>query len=103
MKRVDKRLPMRRGSEKRDAGALAVEGLSFLAADGERLGDFLATTGLAVDNVRQAAASPEFLAGVLSYLASDETVLVAFASHIGADPEQVGRMIAGAIGDPHSE
>ena len=80
--------------------ALAVEALSFLASDEDRLGDFLAATGLTRDTLRHAAGEPGFLAGVLDHIGADEALLLAFASHQGVDPEQVGRAIARARRDP---
>ena len=72
-----------------DATAIALEALAFLAADLERLGRFLALTGLSPDTIRAAAASPGFLAAVLDHLAEDESLLVAFAANAGRDPADV--------------
>lgn len=80
--------------------ALAIAALSFLAAEPERLGRFLAVTGLGPENLREAAARPGFLAAILDYLASDETLLVAFAANAGVDPETVARARRGFAGDP---
>lgn len=71
--------------------ALAITALSFLAGDPERLGRFLAVTGLGPETLRQAAARPGFLAAVLDYLAGDETLLLAFAANAGLAPEAVVR------------
>ncbi|MGV6874882.1 DUF3572 domain-containing protein [Pseudochelatococcus sp. B33] len=71
--------------------ALAIAALSFLASDPERLGRFLAVTGLGPETLRQAASRPGFLVAVLDYLASDETLLVAFAANAGLEPEAVVR------------
>ena len=83
-----------------DSERLAVEALSFLASDEERLGDFLAATGLTRDTLRDAAGEPGFLTGVLGHVGADEALLLAFASHQGTDPEQIGRAIARARRDP---
>jgi Protein of unknown function (DUF3572) len=72
-----------------EAEGLAVQALGFLAADAERLGRFLAVTGLGPENLRAAAAAPGFLAGVLAYLAEDEALLLAFASDGGVAPERI--------------
>ena len=82
-----------------DPDSLAIDALSYLANDEERLGDFLAATGLGRDALRSAAAQPGFLSGVLDYLGADEALLVAFASSRGLDPEAVGRTLARARRD----
>lgn len=68
------------------AEALAGQALGVLADDPERLGRFLATTGLDPANLRAAAAEPGFLPAVLDHLASDERLLVDIAGEIGVSP-----------------
>ncbi len=70
---------------------LAVQALAFIAQDGERLGRFLAVTGIGPAEIRQSAREPHFLAGVLDHLAGDETLLLAFAEHAGVDPAEISR------------
>jgi hypothetical protein len=70
---------------------LAIAALGFLAADPERLGRFLAATGIGPDMIRHAAADPAFLAGVLDHVAGDEPLLRALADHAGVSPETVER------------
>ncbi len=72
-----------------DAQMLAVKGLRFIANDPEMLGRFMSLTGLAPNNLRDAAREPEFLAGVLSFLMDHEAVLMAFASSAGIPPNHV--------------
>jgi len=79
---------------------MAVSGLSFLAADDERLSRFLALSGLDPARLRAAAAAPGFLAGVMAHLAGDESLLLAFAADIGAAPEEVGAACALLAGPP---
>jgi Protein of unknown function (DUF3572) len=74
-----------------EAQSIAIEALGFLAGDPERLGRFLAVTGLGPDNLRAAAKQPDFLAQVLHYLAQDESLLLAFAANGGFPPERVAR------------
>lgn len=88
-----------RGGE--DAETMAVQALGFLAADAERLGRFLALTGLGPENLRAAAASSGFLASVLAHVAQDERLLLAFASDAGISPERVGDA-ARRLGGPPS-
>jgi len=73
------------------AESLAIQALSFIAAEPERLGRFLAISGIGPDQIRAAAREPLFLAGVLDHIASDERLLVAFAAEIGVDPSVVAR------------
>ncbi len=80
------------------AEAVAIDALSFLASEPERLGRFLSLTGLGPETIRQAAASPGFLAAVLDHSASDETLLLAFASNAGLDPAVVGQAAAALAG-----
>lgn len=69
-----------------DAEALAVAALSFLAADPDRIGGFLAETGIGPEDIRSAASNPGFLAGILDYLIGNEAELVAFAAEQQMDP-----------------
>jgi Protein of unknown function (DUF3572) len=79
-----------RDSMRRDAAeSLAVQALSFLAGEPERLARFLALTGIGPDRIRAAAASPGFLAGVLDHVASEDTLVTAFAAEAGIKPEDV--------------
>jgi len=55
-----------RSKEAREAAeSLAIQALSFIAQDPERLGRFLALTGIGPAEIRSAAAEPGFLTGVL--------------------------------------
>lgn len=75
----------------RDAAEhVAVQALSFIAGDPEQLGAFLSATGIGPDKLRGAARQPEFLAGVLNFLAADEQLLLRFAEHAGFEPVHVG-------------
>jgi hypothetical protein len=81
----------RRASITPDAAEhLAIQALNYVATDGERLGRFLALTGIGPDEIRAAAREPGFLAGVLDHIASDETLLVEFAADAGVDPADIG-------------
>lgn len=73
------------------AEALALAALGFLAADPVRFDQFAALSGLRIDNLRQAAADPGFLAGVLDHLAGDEALLLSFAANRGLEPAEVVR------------
>jgi hypothetical protein len=76
------------------AEALGVQALTFIAEDSERLGRFLAITGIGPAQIRAAAQEPGFLIGVLDYLAGDDRLLSAFAAETGSDPADVGKALA---------
>ena len=73
------------------AEALAVQALTYLGSDPERLGQFLSLSGIGPQSIREAAREPGFLAGVLEYVASNEELLVAFAAEQGLDPVHVDK------------
>ncbi|TMJ04287.1 MAG: DUF3572 family protein [Alphaproteobacteria bacterium] len=68
---------------------LAIQALGFMAADPERLGAFLAATGIGPEMIRRAAAEPSFLAGVLDYVVADEPLLIAVAEHAELGPQDI--------------
>jgi hypothetical protein len=76
------------------AEAFAVQALTFIAEDSERLGRFLAITGIGPAQICAAAQEPGFLIGVLDYLAGDDRLLSAFAAETGSDPADVGKALA---------
>ena len=83
---------MARPPETREsAEMLAIQALSFIAEDPERLGRFLAITGLEAQSLRDAAREPNFLLGVLDHLAGDERLLTEFATQHELTPDVVTR------------
>jgi hypothetical protein len=78
-------------ASRKAAESLAIQALSFIAADPERLGRFLAATGIGPGDIRAAAREPLFLAGVLDHIASDESLLTGFAADANANPREVER------------
>jgi Protein of unknown function (DUF3572) len=78
------------GREERAAAeALAVAALAFIAGEPERLGRFLAISGIGPESIRAAAREQQFLLGVLDYLAADEQLLIAFAAENAIPPGTV--------------
>jgi len=71
------------------AEKLAIQALGFMAGEPERLGVFLAATGIGPEMIRKAAADPSFLAGVLDYVVANESLLLAVADHAGLAPQDV--------------
>jgi len=84
-------------SAREAAEALAIQALTFIAGDGERLGRFLAATGIGPAEIRRAAGEAEFLVGVLDYLVTDEKLLTDFSAATEIDPVTVeqARMVLG--------
>ena len=72
------------------AEALAIQALTFIAGDSERLGRFLAITGIGPAEIRAASSEPGFLAGVLDYVAGDERMVTEFAATMDLDPSYIG-------------
>jgi hypothetical protein len=70
---------------------LAIQALAFIAEEPDRLGAFLSVTGLAPEQIREAAREPGFLGGVLEHMLGDENLLVAFSQSAGIDPADIAR------------
>jgi hypothetical protein len=73
------------------AEMLAIQALAFIAEESDRLSAFLAVTGLAPEQIREAAREPGFLAGVLEHMLGDEGLLIAFSQSAGIDPAEIAR------------
>jgi hypothetical protein len=83
----------------RDAAeAVAIAALSYLAGEPEKLGRFLAATGIGPERIREAARDPGFLAGVLDHFSGDEPLLIAFAREHDLDPVAIERARAALAG-----
>jgi hypothetical protein len=70
------------------AEIVAIQALSFVAGDPERLGLFLAETGIGPETLRNAAADPRFLASVLDFVEVAELhpTNIAAARQVLGDP-----------------
>lgn len=79
---------------------LAIQALACMAADPERLGAFLAATGIGPEMIRKAAAEPAFLAGVLDHVVADEPLLLAVAEQAGVTPPDIEHAQAVLSGRP---
>ena len=69
-----------------DAESLALQGLTFLASDPERMSRFFALTGLGPGELRSWAETPRFQVAVLDHLMGDESLLLVFAAEAGIAP-----------------
>jgi Protein of unknown function (DUF3572) len=72
-----------------EAEQLALQALTFLAEDGERLVRFLSLTGMTPQSLKAEAGEPHMLAAVLGYLLEDEPLLLVFSSMKGIDPATI--------------
>lgn len=86
--------------DRKAAELLAIEALSFLADEPERLGRFLALTGVSPGEIRAQAHELSFLAAVLDHIAGDESLLFAFADASGHNPLGVARACTTLGGPP---
>lgn len=71
------------------AEALALDALTFLARDHDRIARFLTASGIGPDQLRQAAGEPQFLGAVLDHLMSDEPLLLMFSEDCGYKPDAI--------------
>ena len=71
------------------AEIVAIQALSFVAGDPERLGRFLAESGIGPETLRGAAADPRFLASVLDFVMRDDATVKAFAEASQLHPTNV--------------
>ena len=84
------------------AEIVAVQALSFIAGDPERLGLFLAESGIGPETLRSAAADPRFLASVLDFVMRDDKTVQAFASVARLHPTNIAAAHQ-ALNDPQWE
>jgi hypothetical protein len=81
------------------AEIVAVQALSFIAGDPERLGQFLAETGLGPQSLRNAASDPHFLRSVLDFVMRDDATVKAVATATQLHPTNIAAAHQ-ALGDP---
>ena len=84
------------------AEIVAIQALSFIAGEPERLGQFLAETGIGPETLRTAAAAPRFLASVLDFVLRDDATVKAFASASKLHPTNIAAAHQ-ALSDPQWE
>lgn len=71
------------------AEIVAIQALSFVAGDPERLGLFLAESGIGPETLRTAATDPHFLANVLDFVMRDDATVKAFAAASQLHPTNI--------------
>ncbi len=84
------------------AEIVAIQALSFIAGEPERLGLFLAESGLGPETLRSAAHDPRFLASVLDFVMRDDATVKAFASVSQLHPTNIAAAHQ-ALNDPKWE
>ena len=84
------------------AEIVAIQALNFVAGDPERLGLFLAETGIGPDTLRKSAADPRFLISVLDFVLRDDATVKAFAKASELHPTNIA-VAREVLGDPHWE
>ena len=84
------------------AEIVAIQALSFVAGDPERLGLFLAESGLGPETLRTAAADPQFLGSVLDFVLRDDATVKAFADASKLHPTNIAAARQ-ALDDPDWE
>ena len=84
------------------AEIVAIQALSFVAGDPDRLGRFLAETGIGPETLRKSAADPRFLASVLDFVLADDATVKAFAKASELHPTNIAAARE-VLGDPKWE
>jgi hypothetical protein len=88
------------------AEIVAIQALSFIAGDPERLGLFLAESGIGPETLRNAAGDPNFLLSVLDFVLRDDATVKAFAGVSELHPTNIAaarQVLGDALGDRHWE
>ncbi|MBP5857330.1 DUF3572 domain-containing protein [Marivibrio halodurans] len=70
------------------AETIALQAMRFVAEDEDRLGRFLALSGIGPGELRERLGDPTFQMGLLDFLLNHEPDLLAFAEHAEIDPTQ---------------
>ena len=71
------------------AEVIALQAVAFIGADERALNGLMAQSGAGIDDLRNQINDPAFLAGVLDFLLSDESALLAFCGDVKLAPEFV--------------
>lgn len=72
-----------------DAEAIALQGLTFLVSDPQRLVRFLSLTGLTPQELKGFGKDRALQAALLDYLLSDESLLLVFTAEKGLPPDSM--------------
>lgn len=84
-----------------DLEEVALQGLTFLGQDSERLAVFFNATGASPGDIRELAGTRGFQAAVLDHLVSNESLLLSFAAEAGYAPEMLAGLHEFVTNHPH--
>jgi Protein of unknown function (DUF3572) len=73
------------------AQAIALQGLTFLLSEPNRIARFMSETGFTPDFIREHTGSTDLLEAALGALLDDEAALLTFAANAGIQPDDVIR------------
>jgi hypothetical protein len=91
-----------------DAETIALQGLTFLVGDPQRLVRFLSLTGLTPQDLKGFSRDPNLQMALMDYLLGDESLLLVFTSEAGVSPEVIApayellALAAGQTGRPET-
>ena len=71
------------------AEIVAIQALSFVAGEPERLGLFLSESGIGPETLRSAAKDPQFLVSVLDFVLRDDETVKAFSAASDLHPTTI--------------
>ncbi len=67
----------------KQAEAVAIQALGWIAMDDEITSGFLNNSGAGVNDLAAAAKDPQFLGAVLDYVLMDDSLVIGFCDHAG--------------------
>lgn len=73
----------------KSAAFIAIKALAFISQSPEEIAKFIAVTGISTIDIIRLKENVKFLGGVLDFITSDESLLVAFCCHEQLSPEGV--------------
>ncbi|MCV6598116.1 MAG: DUF3572 domain-containing protein [Mangrovicoccus sp.] len=71
------------------AETLALQVFDWILGSGDLADVFLGSSGAALEDLRENAAQPEFLAAVLDFVLMDDSWVLAAAEHLAIPPERL--------------
>lgn len=73
------------------AETIALQAITFIGQEERALNGLFAQTGMGLDDLRKNIQDPAFLGGILDFILSDESALLAFCDEIQIAPELILR------------
>lgn len=73
----------------KEAAFIAIKSLAYISQSPDEMAKFLNTTGIEPTDVIRLRENLQFLGGVLDFVSSDQSLLLAFCSHENFRPEQI--------------